>query len=38
VEIGSKRLLATIVILSGSNLNALATTVEAEKTRNSMYP
>jgi hypothetical protein len=37
VEIGSKRLLATRVILSGNNLNVLVTTVEAWKTKNSMY-
>jgi hypothetical protein len=37
VEIGSKRLLATRVILSGNNLNVLVTTVEAGKTRISMY-
>jgi hypothetical protein len=37
VEIGSKRLLAIRVILSSNNLNVLATTVEAWKTKNSMY-
>jgi hypothetical protein len=37
LEIGSKRLLAARVILSGNNLNIPVTTVEAGKTRNSMY-